>query len=107
MPPPDPAEFPLRVQLLTVSVAWSLRMPLPMSSVIKDGGATVGNGQAGDGDGRARTDVEHAASGVAVDGQQTRPGADDVHAVGDEKLAAGQCDGAGSTGSVNRVPISG
>src|ERR1041384_830641 len=29
MPPPAPAELPVMVQLLTVSVAWSFRMPPP------------------------------------------------------------------------------
>jgi hypothetical protein len=31
MPPPNRAELPLMVQLLTVSIAWSLKMPPPAS----------------------------------------------------------------------------
>ena len=57
-------------------------------------GIAVGNGQAGDGDERAR-DVERAAGGVPVHSQISRAGTEDGHVVADQQRAAGQQDGAG------------
>src|SRR5262245_21753390 len=67
------------------------------SGVVGEHGAAlhaVGDGQAGNGNGIARGNVEHAAGGVAIDGDVGRAGAQDVQILGNEQFAVGQSDGA-------------
>src|SRR5262249_25473505 len=58
----------------------------------------VGDGQLGDGHGRAALDVEDAASVVAAHGQLVGARPVDGHAAGEIELAAGQGDGAVKAG---------
>ena len=74
------------------------------SVVVASGGKTIRDGEAGDGDVGPEI-FKHAGSGVAVDRQISRTGAVDGHAVINLKFAAGQQDGAGDAGSVNRVAL--
>src|SRR5204863_3713856 len=49
----------------------------------------VGDGQARNADGLARRDIEHAADGVAVNGQIVGTRAEDLHALINDQLAGG------------------
>ena len=74
------------------------------SVVVASRGKTIRDGEAGDGDVGPEI-FKHAGSGIAVDRQISCTGAVDGHAVINLKFAAGQQDGAGDAGSVNRVAI--
>ena len=90
----------LTLLLANVSPAW-LRMPPPplLSAakpfvMVKPEMVTF-----------EREIFKHAESGVAVDRQTSGTGAVDGHVVGNLKFAAGQQDGAGDAGGVNRVAV--
>ena len=75
----------------------------PTPSIVVSSKA-VGDGETGDGDVRGEI-FKHAGTGVAVDRQISGTGAVDGHVVGNLKFAAGQQDGAGDAGGVNRVAV--
>src|SRR5262249_35298147 len=82
-------------------------------SVVKDATSSVGkcgkavsDGKTGYGNVRSEI-FKHAESGVAVDRQISSTGAVDGHVVVNLKFTAGQQDGAGDPGGVNRVAVTG
>ena len=74
------------------------------SIVVASGGKAIRDGEAGDSDVGPEI-FKHAGSGVAVDRQISSTGAVDGHVVVNLKFAAGQQDGAGHAGGVNRVAV--
>ena len=74
--------------------------------VIASGGKTIRDGEAGEGD-VGREIFEHTGSGVAVDRQVFCTRTVDGHVMVNLKFAAGQQDGSGDAGGVNRVAVIG